>query len=327
MNARFAGGKRSVHRFVRDPVLFVGSVVLLVIINLLVWLWLYPANSLVGRAHESDGLRLERARLLKVISATCDSDIIDVYHRERRSALGYPLGSSLGNDGSQNFTADSMSEKMSYVELLSLLQQSSVRILTSESYGSGFFIDEQRIVTNRHVVEPGLNSAIFAASKSLGPIPVPVRVVAMTENAEIGEPDFAVLQLLQPVATLSPLRLAPDPTPLSEVIAVGFPGLLTELDVDQVTPSPIFSSGRVTTVKAQPSGTDFVFHTADISSGNSGGPLVNFCGEVVGVNTFVIAENDHIGGRALSALSPSSLRHFLDKHGIAYQLSAGGCRG
>jgi len=73
----------------------------------------------------------------------------------------------------------------------------------------------------------------------------------------------------------------------------------------------LFTSGDVNTVQPQASGVSLIIHTADISPGSSGGPLVDKCGVVVGVNTFVMAPGDSAEGRRLYALSSDTLRKFL----------------
>ena len=61
-----------------------------------------------------------------------------------------------------------------------------------------------------------------------------------------------------------------------------------------------------------------VLHTARIATGSSGGPLVNRCGNVVGVNTFIGAQTDKFSDRSLYALSGNALRSFLDQSGVSY---------
>ncbi len=54
----------------------------------------------------------------------------------------------------------------------------------------------------------------------------------------------------------------------------------------QSVPELAVTDGLISAVQNLPSGLVVMPHTAAISRGNSGGPLVDRCGRVVGVNTF-----------------------------------------
>ena len=60
---------------------------------------------------------------------------------------------------------------------------------------------------------------------------------------------------------------------------------------------------------------DAIIHSATISQGNSGGPLINACGRVLGINTFISTSEV----RTLNiALSVSGLRQFLSDAAIDF---------
>jgi Trypsin-like peptidase domain len=62
-----------------------------------------------------------------------------------------------------------------------------------------------------------------------------------------------------------------------------------------------------------------IIHTANISPGNSGGPLIDSCGRVVGVNTFIRVDQES-SSRLNYALQAGALAKFLSEHNIPHRL-------
>ncbi|TAD87943.1 MAG: hypothetical protein EAZ99_15765 [Alphaproteobacteria bacterium] len=202
------------------------------------------------------------------------------------------------------------------------------------SIGTGFFVAPGLVVTNRHVIEGAAPEDIFLASRTIGP-PRRATVVAQSPSSRAGQADFAVLRLdnTPPAARVLPLTRRVER--LQEVVAAGYPGIVVMAD-DQfrrmvegergAIPEMALTSGEVT-VTQTPAGSrlETIIHTAQISGGNSGGPLVDRCGRVTGVNTLVRTERAGGGGRALTALKTDGLIEFLQQHRIAFTEAQGGC--
>ena len=210
---------------------------------------------------------------------------------------------------------------LSPASLRDLVDHSVVRVVAplgpdQAITGTGFAIGPDTIVTNRHVIAEARDGQLFVTSKFLGAEPVRARILLSTTNSEPGSLDFAVLKIERGNA-LTPLTVGDDPQPLESVIAAGYPGLTLQTDNNNTIPDVVFSQGDVSVVQPQSSGINLVIHTANISPGSSGGPLINRCGTVVGVNTFV-SSGDEYTGRALYSLSGKTLSVFLKGASIPF---------
>ncbi len=235
-----------------------------------------------------------------------------------------PAQGAQGTQGAQGITAPSQTttSMLAQEQLVALLEAATVRVLVFSDqmkylgHGTGFFIDKNTVVTNRHVIEAGKRFAI--TSSFLGKEPLPARLIAATRDSEYTNPDFAVLRAEKVPANVRALALSTQPKLLQTVVASGFPSSEIRVDANLVTPNTVFSQGEVSVLQPQPNNMVLVLHTARIATGSSGGPLVNRCGNVVGVNTFIGAQTDKFSDRSLYALSGNALRIFLDQSGVSY---------
>ncbi len=156
------------------------------------------------------------------------------------------------------------------------------REFKQRSLGSGFLIDaEGFIVTNNHVVENADQ--------------IKVRLYDETEyDAEIvgrdPKTDIALIKIKPDGNDLQPLNLGnSDSLPVgSWVVAIGSPFGLEQT----VTAGIVSAKGRI--IGSGPYD-DFIQTDASINPGNSGGPLLNLEGEVVGINTAIVASGQGIG--------------------------------
>jgi len=166
------------------------------------------------------------------------------------------------------------------MDVVAMLEPSVVRIETNLASGSGIIItNDGFVLTNRHVLEGAAWAVITtmdgttydAAStwwKSL------VFDAALTQ-IDSNRNDF-------PVVTLGS---SSDVTIGEQVVAIGYPlGLPGQVTV---------TTGVVSAVRTI-SGEEYIQTDAAVNPGNSGGPLVNLKGEVIGINTWGFTD-DYIG--------------------------------
>ncbi len=198
--------------------------------------------------------------------------------------------------------------------------------MTPLSHGSGFAVAPERVVTNAHVVRQAQQDP----SLSLGIVPsdgedaVYARVIAVSDRN-----DLALLATTAPM-NLNPLTIAGNPDAQARVVtAVGYPmnvdraqGLAIA-DLFRAQP-PVKSTGFLS--GSRPSRDfDSLLHTAPLARGNSGGPLLDECGRVLGVNSFG-AETGSADAEFFFAVSTRELLPFLRANDIAPPINSLPCR-
>lgn len=198
------------------------------------------------------------------------------------------------------------------------------------STGSGFFIEPDLLVTNGHVVGSAVGKEVWVVSRALGKL-IKAKVEATTGKPEhAGVPDFALVRLAdgshhEKVATLSA-----DVRSLLRVVAAGYPGIINKQDAayqrmmrGEAGNLPTLSTWKGDVVSVLPGQNGpVVLHSAQIFHGNSGGPLVDLCGRVVGVNTYGLRSGDEATNNALGT---SMLADWLRSNGLTPKMADGKC--
>lgn len=174
-------------------------------------------------------------------------------------------------------------------ELVRRIKPSAVAIETFDargeklSRGSGFFIDADRVVTNRHVIDNAYRAEVHSYNGSVYAVKGVIAVDA--------EGDLALLRVDAPANQVRYLTLdRTSPQEGESIVVIGNPfgleGSVTNGIVSAVRDIPTF--GRIIQI------------TAPISPGSSGSPVVNMQGQVIGVATLQIT-----GGQSVNFAIPS----------------------
>jgi serine protease Do len=147
--------------------------------------------------------------------------------------------------------------------------------------GSGVIISpDGYILTNNHVVDGAQEVTVTMADKQV----YKAQVIGRDDKT-----DLAVLKIAAKGAlSVAPLGSSADLKVGEWVLAIGNPFGLGHT----VTAGIVSAKGRV--IGAGPYD-DFIQTDAPINPGNSGGPLFNMNGEMVGINTAIIASGQGIG--------------------------------
>ena len=164
----------------------------------------------------------------------------------------------------------------------------------SQAQGSGFVYDSDgHIVTNDHVVAGATKVSVTLADGSK----YSAKVVGTDPST-----DLAVLKVDAPSSKLHPLTLG-DSGKLEVgdgVVAIGSPFGLDET----VTSGIVSALGRDISAQNNFTIPGVIQTDAAINHGNSGGPLLDMAGEVVGVNTQI--ESDSGGNEGVGFAVPSN---------------------
>ncbi len=173
--------------------------------------------------------------------------------------------------------------------------------------GSGFVISSDgRIVTNYHVLEGAYSASITINGNTY----VISSLLAYDETI-----DLAVCKIN--ASGLNTAKLCKNPVSVgATVYAIGSSRGMTNT----------YTQGIVTYADRVVDGVSHIQHDASITHGNSGGPLINAYGEVVGINTWGISDSQNLNF-AVSATeldnltygTPLSMAEFYLKECDVYQ--------
>jgi serine protease Do len=154
--------------------------------------------------------------------------------------------------------------------------------------GSGFIISSDGyIITNNHVIENTTELHVILNNSTQ----LPAKLVSRDVFS-----DLAVLKVEGRMPGVAPLGNSDLLKPGETVIAIGSP--LGDF-LNSVTVGVISATGRSLDTGNGYQLENMIQTDAAINSGNSGGPLVNLAGEVIGVNTMVV-RGDASSGNAIA---------------------------
>ncbi len=192
-------------------------------------------------------------------------------------------------------------------------------------HGSGWAVAPNRVVTNWHVVDLANrypDNVVIGVVPSEGDKSYQGKLIAVDQQRDLALIEFTGVRL-------APLTLFTGSVQDgNSLVALGYPGnvdLATARSAaDFITPqSPVRSQGIFSGMRKL-SGVDVLLHTASIARGNSGGPLLDRCGRVLGVNS-AETNNDSGDSSFAFAIAGSEVRAFLDEHKQPYAQVAVAC--
>jgi S1-C subfamily serine protease len=191
---------------------------------------------------------------------------------------------------------------MPWSTIYNQLKDSVVLIQTNLGLGSGFVYDTKgHIITNHHVIE---NASTIQVTFLDGNI-TSANIVGMDIYS-----DLAVIKVDSEVTTLHPVVLGSSSDLIvgEPVAAMGNPFGLS----DTLTAGIVSSVERTLEAAERYVIIDIIQIDAAVNPGNSGGPLVNLKGQVVGVNTAIQSETGTFTGIGFAIPSETVKREIDD---------------
>ena len=212
---------------------------------------------------------------------------------------------SISNSKAADKIVEQASSREALPDLVRRVKPSVVSVLTYDAKGdplisgSGFFIRPGEVVTNMHVIKGAQRVEIHTLDGKGRTYPV-AGALAIDEEA-----DLALLSVNLPEEKSRPLSLATSlPEEGEQIFLIGNP-LRLEGSV---------SDGIVSAVREVPDVGRIIQITAPVSHGNSGSPLLNMRGQVIGIVTVKVTNGQNInlalGATRIAALEAGKLIAF-----------------
>lgn len=181
------------------------------------------------------------------------------------------------------------------------LKGETSQTIRESGLGSGFMISDRLIITAAHVVGVSESINVRFSDDEV----IPASVLRSYKNA-----DIALVKLLRPKMNAKTVRLGnSDALKIGQqIFVVGAPfGLFSSLS------SGYISGFRKSTFGNNPFTTsDFIQTDASINQGNSGGPMFNLEGEVIGIVSHITTQSGGFEGIGYASSSNLAQRLLLD---------------
>ena len=242
-------------------------------------------------------LGVMNVKLFSQLSQTPDNDMaVSLQIPEHMQAIEGPTETTAATEPLSKDSTITLEGQPNYVEnvpqegglslqaIYSQCIDSVVSITTQSSTGTGVVIsDRGYIVTNHHVVEDAKQIQVLLSDD---------RKLQATLVGKDKASDLAVLRVeaegLVPAVfgDSESLRVGDMVCAIGDPLGVGLRGTMTNGIISAIN-RDITTGGRTMTL---------IQTNAALNSGNSGGPLINCFGQVIGINTMKIGDNMSIAG-------------------------------
>ena len=269
-----------------------------------------PANPLLSLGEEPEGgyVVVFGGQSSDVKVKTLTADQIKDHFASRQRPIDDPYVASVDDQSVDDTTGESPAApsedpasseedapELELTDLIEKIEPSVVRINVKvgarSGVGSGFVAHtDGTVVTNYHVMDGATSAEVVFRDGKTAPV--------LGFMAFSTEKDMALIRIKHPAEKLIPLRIAKDPPRKGEKVAafgapLGFSFTATEGIVSAVRQGSAIQKSFKDTLGVDVYATlgyspnaRWVQTSAPISGGNSGGPLVNMRGFVVGINTW-----------------------------------------
>lgn len=204
--------------------------------------------------------------------------------------------------------------------------------------GTGFLINSDYLVTCYHVITfddlkkelwEDINENLGMTKKQVEDkrvinisvyrdMKVAAKVVTQSAAA-----DLAILQLEKPLQNKTPLMINDSPVQATApCYTLGFPELINVVgDINTYTSDDVTVTGGIINKLQQVQTVSFIAYADNMTSGGSGGPVVNYAGQVIGICDWTIS-GDGFDKDFHYAVDVKELRAMLDPLGIEYTLGS-----
>jgi len=197
------------------------------------------------------------------------------------------------------------------------VERSIVRVVIG-GHGTGWVVSPGIVATNWHVVRGNRTFDIYQAGTD---------EEFRGEFLWQGNEDLDIGLIEVPGLTLEPFSLFTGDAPRgSDSYTVGFPGLGDDLTGRANTNVSVYG-GTVALVTENTAGVRIIQHTNIVNAGNSGGPLLDNCGRVLGLTTWGVENEQYQADFIWASVHVSELAAQLDVLGISYERDNEPCLG